>query len=149
MAIAYTERDGRSWRCDGCGSHGRVVSQTDGHRMAAETVALHIEDCTPTPATEQQPERTQGPTQSLAEAADGSLDRPISELRDSGLLWLINRTVFHPRGLALALAFGEAGEVTGWRLIGDGSEPMWFSPDDEPRLFAAAQATLAAAQRGE
>lgn len=76
-------------------------------------------------------------------------DRPISELRDSGLLWLINRTVFHPRGLALGLTFGEAGEVTGWRLIGDGSEPMWFSPDDEPLLFGAAHATLAAAQRGE
>ncbi|MEV0470228.1 hypothetical protein [Streptomyces prunicolor] len=77
-----------------------------------------------------------------------SSDRPIGELRDSGLLWLINRTVFHPRGLALALAYGDAGEVTGWRLTGDGTEPMWFSPDDEPRLFAAAKATLTAAEHG-
>ncbi|MDX3629035.1 hypothetical protein PV728_01660 [Streptomyces europaeiscabiei] len=78
--------------------------------------------------------------------ADGpQRTRPISELRASGLLWLINRTVFHPRGIALALVYGEAGEVTGWQLIGDGSEPMWFSPDDEGALFAAAKATLSQA----
>ncbi|MFJ1664817.1 hypothetical protein ACIOK4_00220 [Streptomyces bottropensis] len=72
--------------------------------------------------------------------------RPISELRESGLLWLINRTVFHPRGIALALVFGEAGEAAGWQLTGDGNEPMWFSPDDEAALFAAAKATLAAVE---
>jgi hypothetical protein len=55
MAIAYTEHDGRSWRCDGCGSHGRAVSATDGHRIAAETVAAHIEECTPPPGAEQTP----------------------------------------------------------------------------------------------
>jgi hypothetical protein len=75
-------------------------------------------------------------------------DRPIDELRDSGLLWLINRTVFHPRGLALALVYGENAVVTGWRLMGDGTEPVWFSPDDEAGLFAAAKATLAEAERG-
>jgi hypothetical protein len=68
--------------------------------------------------------------------------RPLSELRDSGLLWLINRTVFHPRGLALALVAGEDGAIAGWQLIGDGSEPMWFAPEDEADLFARAQATL-------
>lgn len=45
--IAYPERDGRSWRCDGCGSHGRAVSATDGHRIAAEVVAAHVGECTP------------------------------------------------------------------------------------------------------
>jgi hypothetical protein len=72
--------------------------------------------------------------------------RPITELRDSGLLWLINRCVFHPRGLALALVADEAGQVKGWQLTGNGSEPMWFSPDDEAALFAAAKATLTAAE---
>lgn len=68
--------------------------------------------------------------------------RPIADLRSSGLLWLINRTVFHPRGMALALVAGDDGEIAGWRLTGDGSEVMWFSPDDELDLFARAEATL-------
>ena len=29
--------------------------------------------------------------------------RPLLELSEAGLLWLINRVVFHPRGIALAL----------------------------------------------
>ena len=47
--IAYTEHDGRSWRCDGCGSHGRACGGTDadGIRIAAETIAAHIDECTP------------------------------------------------------------------------------------------------------
>lgn len=68
--------------------------------------------------------------------------RPLSELRDSGLLWLINRIVFHPHGLTLAVVTGEGGAIVGWQLIGDGSEPMWFAPEDEAVLFARAHATL-------
>lgn len=30
--------------------------------------------------------------------------RPWSDLRDSGLLWLINTTVLHPRGYAMGIA---------------------------------------------
>lgn len=48
--IAYRENDGRSWRCDGCGSRGRAVSATDGRRIAAETVAVHVDECTPAAA---------------------------------------------------------------------------------------------------
>lgn len=70
--------------------------------------------------------------------------RPIEELRDSGLLWLINRTVFHPRGLALSLHFNE-GAVTGWSLIGNGSEIIAFDEEQDDRGFERAQATLAAA----
>lgn len=80
--------------------------------------------------------------------ADEIRIRPWTELRDSGLLWLINRSVFHPQGLALGIAFTDDGEAIGWSLLGDGSEPMWFSPDDEPQYFAAARATLAEAGRG-
>lgn len=69
--------------------------------------------------------------------------RPFSELRDSGLLWLINRTVFHPRGFALGLVTDETGAVVGWLLEGDGSEPWMFSPAfEEVELFRAAEATL-------
>lgn len=69
--------------------------------------------------------------------------RPIGELRSSGLLWLINRTVFHPRGYALALVQDEAGAVIGWQLDGDGTEPWAFGGGiDETTLFALAEATL-------
>jgi len=60
--------------------------------------------------------------------------RPFSELRDTGLLWLINRVVFHPRGYALALHYDDLGEEpTGWGLMGDGTEPwsMGDMPEDE------------------
>jgi hypothetical protein len=66
--------------------------------------------------------------------------RPFAELRDSGLLWLINRALFHPRGWALALSYRD-GQVVGWRLLGDGSE-VWRFTDDEDENFAAAEATL-------
>lgn len=57
--------------------------------------------------------------------------RPWSDLRDTGLLWLINRTVLHPRGFALALHFDEADEAVGWGLFGDGREPWGYVMDDE------------------
>jgi len=52
--------------------------------------------------------------------------RPWSELRDSGLLWLINTSVFHPRGYALGMS------NEGWVLFGDGSEPWQFGADPTP-----------------
>lgn len=74
--------------------------------------------------------------------------RPMSELADSGLLWLINAAVFHPRGYALTLAADLAtGEVVGWALAGDGRAP-WRYDDDGGQAqarFEAAEATLAAA----
>ena len=71
--------------------------------------------------------------------------RPFSELRDSGLLWLINRVVFHPRGYALGLVpdgQSNGDNYLGWRLQGDGSEPWRFEGFDEDELFHAAAATL-------
>ena len=58
--------------------------------------------------------------------------RPFSELRDTGLLWLINTTVFHPRGYAIALHFNDQGEATGWSLLGDGTELWQFAVDGWP-----------------
>lgn len=57
--------------------------------------------------------------------------RPWSELATSGLLWLINTSVLHPRGYALAIGFNDDGECDGWRIVGDGSEPWQFGCDDE------------------
>lgn len=62
-------------------------------------------------------------------------ERPFSDFRDSGLLWLVNRVVFHPRGYALALHFQGSpptlGECTGWSLMGDGTEPWSMDRSSE------------------
>ena len=47
------------------------------------------------------------------------------DLRADGVLWMINRCVFHPRGFALAI--DDAGALT---LMGNGSEP-WQYGDKE------------------
>lgn len=72
-------------------------------------------------------------------------ERPLKDLSTSGLLWLINRTVFHPRGFALGLVLGETGTATGWMLLGDGSEPWQFDDASESEKFNAVNATLAEA----
>lgn len=64
---------------------------------------------------------------------NGAEVRPFSELRDTGLLWLINRVVFHPRGYGLALAMNQkTGEIDGWAMIGDGEEPYTFDDSEPP-----------------
>jgi hypothetical protein len=69
--------------------------------------------------------------------------RPFAELAGSGMLWLVNRSVFHPRGFALALHLDEAGNATGWSVKGDGQEPWAFLMDDEEDdRFDAANRTL-------
>lgn len=66
------------------------------------------------------------------------VERPFQELRDSGLLWLINTSVLHPRGYALSLCFDgddeNLGECTGWILMGDGTERWAF--DERNREFS-------------
>lgn len=69
--------------------------------------------------------------------------RPWEELRESGLLWLINRVAFHPRGYALALHIQD-GKAVGWELLGDGGEPWQYADEvDERDALARAEATLA------
>lgn len=68
--------------------------------------------------------------------------RPFSEMNDSGILWLINRVVFHPRGFALALHTNDEGEVVGWSMIGDGSEPYAFTDKKDEEHFKNAKTTL-------
>jgi hypothetical protein len=80
----------------------------------------------------------------LPDLPAGLPPRPFGELRDSGLLWLINRAVLHPRGYALGLVYNDAGNPVGWQLDGDGTEPWRYGTDvDEDALFDAAEATLA------
>lgn len=70
--------------------------------------------------------------------------RPFDDLSSSGLLWLINASVFHPRGFALAVKVVD-GKAVGWLLLGDGSEP-WYFDGQRDEKFAAVEATLAAAR---
>lgn len=69
--------------------------------------------------------------------------RPFADLASSGLLWLINASVFHPRGFALTLHVDRAGAAAGWSLQGDGSEP-WHFDGPRDKKFAAVEATLRA-----
>jgi len=70
--------------------------------------------------------------------------RPITELRSSGLLWLINTTVFHPRGRALGLVVDPDGHLLGWYLRGDGHHPYRLDDTSTLAAFTAAAAELAA-----
>lgn len=49
------------------------------------------------------------------------------DLHDDGLLWLVNRCVFHPRGFAL----GHKPGTDEFVLLGDGSEPWHYAVPDE------------------
>ena len=63
--------------------------------------------------------------------------RPFEDLATSGLLWLINASVFHPRGFALALKVKD-GKAIGWSLLGDGSEPWYFEGTRNDKFNAVA-----------
>ena len=76
-------------------------------------------------------------------AEDARGVRPVGDLRSTGLLWLINRAVFHPRGYALALVLDDDGEVTGWSMLGDGSEVWTFTANADDEEFVKAQTFLA------
>jgi hypothetical protein len=68
--------------------------------------------------------------------------RTFSELRTSGLLWLINASVLHSRGFAIALVFDDQDEAIGWQLLGDGKE-TWTFGDECQEPFAAISELLA------
>ncbi len=61
--------------------------------------------------------------------------QPFEALREFGVLWAINRYVFHPRGYALAITLDEDGSALGWQILGDGSEP-WYFPSEEEEFRA-------------
>lgn len=86
----------------------------------------------------------------MADETAFPVPRPFAELRDHGLLWLINRAVLHPRGFALALHVADDGQVTGWSLVGDGTEPWQYAEEaDEDQRFQAVEEFLASHRRPE
>lgn len=56
---------------------------------------------------------------------------------DTGVLWAINRYLFHPRGFALTIDIGDDGKARGWVIQGDGSEPWAFDEEWDDRGHAA------------
>lgn len=67
--------------------------------------------------------------------------RTFAELRKTGLLWLINTSLLHPRGFAMAVVLNDQGDVTGWKLLGDGTEPWIFNAECDEQ-FAAVEELL-------
>lgn len=59
-------------------------------------------------------------------SADETVVRSFDEFRLNGLLWLINASVFHPRGYAVGFSYDDEGNVDGWVLLGQGDEPWRF-----------------------
>lgn len=72
-------------------------------------------------------------------AKPGEVTRPFNELVESGLLWLINREVMHPRGYALAVGLDAQGNAIGWGIEGDGTEPWQYACDDDTQAREAAR----------
>lgn len=80
--------------------------------------------------------------------AGGMTIYPFESLRDSGILGLINREVFHPRGYALALVVDdESHKAIGWTLVGNGSMVFGFEEWENEEINEAVDAFLS--QRGE
>jgi hypothetical protein len=61
------------------------------------------------------------------------------DFRGDGVLWLVNRTVFHPLGFAL----GQDRDTGEFKLYGDGTE-LWSFADSlsEDERFSAVQTLL-------
>lgn len=77
------------------------------------------------------------------ESADERDVFTFGALTTTGILWLINRAVFHPRGLALGLEFAEGdAEPRGWTLhaASDGEAfAFGLPPGVEDALYRAAE----------
>lgn len=74
--------------------------------------------------------------------------RDFGELSDTGMLWLINRVVFHPRGFALAIQREDDGSASGWTMQGMGDEVWTFTTDDDDECFAKAEAFINSLRAG-
>jgi hypothetical protein len=71
------------------------------------------------------------------------LGTPI-DFRADGLLYMINKVIFHPRGFALGIDEDSDALV----VLGDGSQPWNFGEDvPEDELFAAFEAVLDTARQ--
>jgi hypothetical protein len=102
---------------------------TDDDQLASKLAGLSaLADNINGATTSDRPDVSQCPR--VEPAADRAV-RPFRDLmEDTGLLWLINRTVFHPRGFALALVFADEDrqQPVGWQLVGDGTQVWTYDP---------------------
>lgn len=55
----------------------------------------------------------------------------LRAFRESGLLWLVNTSILHPRGYAIAMQLSDHGEPLGMMVDGDGVEPWAY---DDPAV---------------
>lgn len=63
---------------------------------------------------------------------------------DTGVLWAINKALFHPRGFALTIQIEDDGTASGWFLQGDGTECWSMTEEMDDAGFAAFEAFLEA-----
>lgn len=77
-----------------------------------------------------------------AKKDDSGPGLPWNELREFGILWLINKAVFHPRGFAFGIVMDEDGTISGWSMSGDGSEPWNFPEAVDDECFARVEEFL-------
>lgn len=62
----------------------------------------------------------------------------FDQLRETGVLFMVNRVLLHPRGYALALEYGEGEkEPRGWNIVGNGKEIWSFYHNEEQVHFDA------------
>lgn len=70
----------------------------------------------------------------------------FAQMMPTGILWLINRTVFHPRGLALGLTVSTEGEphAEGWEIVAspDGTPYRYDDEETEARKHRAVEELL-------
>lgn len=69
-------------------------------------------------------------------------ERSFDEMVETGVLWAINRTLFHPRGYALTFHYDAVNDLTGWSVQGDGTEAWSFTEETDDEKFAEFESFL-------
>lgn len=69
---------------------------------------------------------------------DGETVYPWAEFQKQGLLWLVNSSVFNPRGYHLTMYFphDDFNVSTGYKMVGDGRLP-WAMSANDPTVIRA------------
>ncbi|WP_320784185.1 hypothetical protein [Streptomyces sp. CRN 30] len=125
--IAYFADDGRTWRCDGCGSYGSIGGARYGHRLAARHVAMHNEECTPAGPNEEVPmpkTRWNGePCQARRITA------VVADTSDFPQYWA-RHLVGTRRNIVEVVYNGETSYLddeddSGWHKVTNGGSPRW------------------------
>jgi len=66
----------------------------------------------------------------------------FNDLERSGLLWMMNRYIFHPRGFTFGLVPDEHGNIIGWTVLGEGKECLGFTKHMDDMGFLASETFL-------